>query len=109
MAPVRSIPNRFEDYLRTRRGGLEHEGERCTGCLEGPPITRDGYCVECVREQFGFDRAEEHVATAILAGAIRGALEAGVSSEMIALAAHRATVAYHEANEDSMFRALGRS
>lgn len=71
------VPNVFEQYLRPTRArptaGRAH-----------------------VRYQHGYDQAEEMVAHAMLGGAVIGALEANVASEMIVLAVHRAIRDYQE-------------
>jgi len=95
-------PIRFEDYLAQRTPGIPREGDRCTACLKGKPISVDGYCRECLRYHHGWDEAEEKVVDALIGGAITAALELGTSSELITLAVHRAIQRHHERVEDEI-------
>lgn len=106
------VPTKFEHYLAQWEAEItpdrrEPDRERCTGCLEGAPITSDGYCAECMRYRFGYDQAEEKVALAMLGGAVTAALDAYVESEVIVRAVHRAIEGHHEREVTAMVEGLG--
>jgi len=103
------IPVRFEDFLAQRTPGIPREGDRCTACLKGKPISVDGYCRECLRYHHGWDEAEEKVVEATIGGAVKGALEFGCSSELIFLAVHRAIECHREEVEDQIVREMSAS
>ena len=107
-----TVPTLFEDYwTEWDRTAQPQSSDRdtCTSCLRKvKPLTRDGYCRECVRYDHGYDQAEEIVTTVLIGGAVKAALEAGVSSELVTLAVHRAVEEHRESEADEMYRQLTR-
>jgi len=112
---VSGIPHRFEDYLaqheaQTPAWRVDEERTRCFGCMtEGVPLTRDGECRECLQYRFGYDQAEETVVLATIGGAVKAALEAGVSSKLITGAVHDAIEAERDDQADSMLRSCAKA
>lgn len=75
----------FERWLDLREPGPREENrERCMGCLRpGEPVSSDGYCEACLRHHFGGDEAELNAVRALLGGAVRSALAAGISVDLL--------------------------
>lgn len=75
----------FERWLEIREPGpREERRDRCFGCLRpGEPMSSDGYCEACLRYHFGGDEAELNAVRALLGGAVKSTLAAGVSIKLV--------------------------
>jgi hypothetical protein len=102
----------FEQYVaewerKARRRGDTQMGKegRCTSCLrKRPKLTPDGYCHECLRYSWGYDDGEGVAVEAILAGAVKGALENSIPVVLIRRAVDEAIDAYNEECAEGMLR-----
>ena len=86
------VPISFEQYLDQRepeRTRWDHDYCDCCGA-RGQFLSSDGYCRACLQYQFGYDQAEQKMAMAMVGGAVKAALEAGASAELIGVAFRRA-------------------
>jgi hypothetical protein len=95
---VRANLRSFELYLATRTAGPKYESRtRCTGCFRpGEPMSSDGYCEQCLYEQFGYDRGEQHVLDTLLGGAVHSAMRGEMDPELIVAAVQRAITQFQE-------------
>ncbi len=92
------IPTRFEDYLAHMNARPFEGQEECPTCGEHPathtlPAARRHrvpICHRCLHNFHGSDIAEERMVSALLGGAVRAALEAGVHTELIRAAVNDA-------------------
>ena len=88
----RMVPISFEHYLDQRepvRDRWDHD--YCDSCgAKGEFLSSDGYCRACLKYHFGYDQAQEKMVTAMIGGAVKAALEAGASAELIGVAFRRA-------------------
>lgn len=104
----------FEEWLiREERDAPAHlvEPDRthCTGCLKKAKLSRHGYCRECLRYSFGYDEAERAMLDALVGGAVRGALAAYVSPELIQEAVTAAIREDYEERDDALLERYGKA
>ena len=91
------VPIRFADYLAHVDARPNTSGTSCPACGQGEAShtipaakARDSICEGCLRHFHGFDLAEDIAVRAILGQAVRGALEAGASADLIRAAVNAA-------------------
>jgi hypothetical protein len=88
-----NVPAHFDTYVDVNCEPLTDgersnspNGARCTGCFRGPAIARLGanlYCEPCLRAMHACDLEEERMVRSIVGGAVRGALHAGASLDLV--------------------------
>jgi hypothetical protein len=96
----------FDIWLAVHRRKESQGAKDCQGCGEAPAVTDDDHCVACAKYIFGYDQATCSVAGQILAGAVRGALDAMVSPEQVAAIVQDAITSDHVDRENAMYRRL---
>lgn len=75
------------------------------GCLRpGEPISDDGYCEQCLRYHFGGDEAEVGAVRALLGGAVKSALTAGISAGLVRRVVDAAIDETHDDELDAAYR-----
>lgn len=104
----------FEQYLSCWNAEPpRHETDRCPGCgrshKEEEPAANSGECRACMKYHWGYDQARDTMLDAMIGGAVRGALQAGVPSEEIVAAVARAIDAERDQVEDELYRTLARA